>query len=245
MIRPMHMPLQLSLRLKKIGEAHRSNLIKALVISLGIHGFLLLQTPRLADDAESHSSSTAPPILHIHLESRNNASETASVDAAIKEAPPKPTLKHIVNSPRQAVRFSESVQLKEPPPPTKMASASAEPWSWQNSPQTASIDKQAPPEDIVDAEGLRQYRWDLAIATRRFRTEADSIQEKTHIGVTEVRVAIEGSAPNVVLQSSSGQRLLDQAAMRILNDSVRITPIPPSLHNKAFSVTFRVEFGEE
>lgn len=243
----MHIPLQLSLCLKKTGEPHRSKLIKALVISLGIHGFLLLQTPRLADDAESRSPPTASPVLHIHLEPRNNVSETASGDTAIKEAPPKPTLEHIVKPPSQAMRISESVQPEEPPSPAKMASASTEPWSWKNSPQTASIDKQAPPEDVVDAEGLRQYRWDLAIATRRFRAEADSIhaQTATHPSIAEIRINIDGTTPTVLLQSSSGQHSLDLMAMRILDRSVRITPIPPSLHNKSFSVTLRVEFGEE
>lgn len=243
----MHMPLQLSLCLKKTGELHRSNLIKALVISLGIHGFLLLQTPRLTDDAESHSPSTAPPILHIHLESRSDTPETTSVDAENKATLPKPALEHIVTSPIQTMRIPKSVRPEEPPPPTKITSASSEPWSWQNSPQTASLDKQSPPEDIVDTEGLRQYRWDLAMAAQHFRAEADSIhtQAAPHPGIAEIRINIDGTTPTVLLQSSSGQNSLDLMAMRILDHSVRITPIPPSLHNKAFSVTLRMEFGEE
>lgn len=188
------------------------------------------QTPRNA---------AIEPLARVANDSKANSAITA-IDA--DATPTRPLSDHSAASRLGPVSPPSTDPSQAHREPTVHTPASV---PWQSPSVSASVAERASSEDVVDAEGLRQYRWDLAIAARRFRAQTDAIQA-ARIGVTELRIHIEDGTPHpALLQSSSGQNWLDQAAIRMLNDSIRSTPIPLKLRNKTFSITLRVEFGEE
>jgi len=96
----------------------------------------------------------------------------------------------------------------------------------------------------VDANGLRQYRLGLAVSARRYKLYPSRARENGWSGAAEVRVAItaNGVPQPPQLLRSSGQPLLDAAALEMIGNAARHTEVPASLRGLAYSVSLPVVF---
>jgi protein TonB len=101
--------------------------------------------------------------------------------------------------------------------------------------------------DGVSADGLRQYRIDLAGAARRFRHYPAVARSRGWEGVAEVVVSVNVGVPVplVKLHRTSGHALLDEQAVEMLTRAVAATPLPESLRGRSFSVPMPIRFSLE
>lgn len=96
----------------------------------------------------------------------------------------------------------------------------------------------------LDADGVRQYRVNLASAARRFKRYPAQALEKGWSGSAEVELAIaaSGVAQPPRLMSSSGHELLDEAALTMIGRAAQATLVPASLSGRAFAVKLPIMF---
>jgi periplasmic protein TonB len=99
----------------------------------------------------------------------------------------------------------------------------------------------------VSAEGLRQYRIELAGAARRFRIYPALARSRGWEGVAEVSIAVHAGvpSPSVKLVKSSGYEVLDEQALDMLSRAVAATPLPESLQGRSFVVPMPIRFSLE
>lgn len=104
-----------------------------------------------------------------------------------------------------------------------------------------------PAGDPVSADGLRQYRIELASAARRFRHYPAMARSRGWEGVSEIVVSVNIGVPTpaVKLQRSSGNALLDEQAIEMLARAVAATPLPESLRNRSFTMPMPIRFSLE
>lgn len=96
----------------------------------------------------------------------------------------------------------------------------------------------------VSADGLRQYRLDLAGSARRFRSYPALARARGWQGVAEFTVsAAPGMPPVVRLSRSSGHAVLDEQAQEMLTRAVAQTAIPDSLRGAGFTVPMPIRFS--
>lgn len=96
----------------------------------------------------------------------------------------------------------------------------------------------------LDADGVRQYRVNLATAARRFKRYPALALEMGWSGSAQIEVAIaaSGVAQPPRLMGSSGHELLDEAALAMIGRAAQATLVPASLRGRAFAVKLPVVF---
>lgn len=98
----------------------------------------------------------------------------------------------------------------------------------------------------VSADGLRQYRIDLAGAARRFRGYPALARSRGWEGVTEMTVFVDvAGVPAVRMTGSSGHAVLDEQALEMMGRAVAQTPLPEILRGRSFSVPLPIRFSLE
>lgn len=97
----------------------------------------------------------------------------------------------------------------------------------------------------VDADDMRQYRLSLATAARRFKRYPALARERGWEGATEVALKANAlvSLPEVVLVNSSGRSILDEQALEMIRQAVRITMLPEGLKGRDFRILLPVKFS--
>lgn len=111
------------------------------------------------------------------------------------------------------------------------ASVSPQPW-------------QPPRADPADSGTLDQYRLSLMGQARRYKRYPSQAMEKGWTGKVEVRLVVgpDGTMQGVLVKSSSGYAVLDNQAIDIVKKAKPLTPIPPALRGREFSVDVPVIF---
>ena len=99
--------------------------------------------------------------------------------------------------------------------------------------------------EVVSADALRQYRIDLASAARRFRSYPAMARARGWEGTVELAVVVPagGLPPLVRLVRSSGHAVLDEQAQAMLQQAVRVAPLPDSLRNRELNVALPIRFS--
>jgi protein TonB len=100
-------------------------------------------------------------------------------------------------------------------------------------------------DDGISAQGLRDYRFALATAARRFKRYPAPARESGWEGTAEVAVIFNRWSPGaqVVLVRSSGRDVLDKEALSMLQQAAGATDLPDSLWSKSFRVVLPVVFS--
>ncbi|MEF8756112.1 MAG: TonB family protein [Accumulibacter sp.] len=100
------------------------------------------------------------------------------------------------------------------------------------------------PATAVSADDLRQYRIDLAIASRRFKGYPVLARERGWEGRVEVAISVSAwqPRPQFSLARSSGHAPLDQQAVAILEQAAAATLLPAGLRGRDFRILLPVEF---
>ena len=96
----------------------------------------------------------------------------------------------------------------------------------------------------AERQAVKQYTIELSrVMSKLRRYPADELQQG-HEGRVELHmeVASDGSARGIEIETSSGHRSLDLAAMRSMQQAARMTPVPALLRGTAFSVRVHVAF---
>jgi len=100
------------------------------------------------------------------------------------------------------------------------------------------------PPDMPSADGLRQYRLNLAREARRFKRYPVQARERGWEGVVVVVVNTVAGAehPQVMLSQSSGFEILDQEALELVTQAIRTALIPDSLRGRLFGLTLPIHY---
>lgn len=97
----------------------------------------------------------------------------------------------------------------------------------------------------LDAESVRQYRFSLALAARRFKPGTDANGGRIGRGTVEVAVlGHRGAAlPQVVLHHSSGIALLDDEAVDMMKRAAGVAALPDGMRGRDFRIVMPLLFG--
>lgn len=195
--------------------------------------------PRPALLAMVAARPAAPPSLP-EKPQRARAPAPAPVVARPPLKPPAPLA---VRHPSARSAPAETTPLPSDSAPVAAAAAPAlPPVSAAGPPAAVSA-----PAESVSADGLRQYRIDLAVAARRFRMYPAVARARGWEGVAEVSIAVSAgpAEPDLRLARSSGHAVLDEQALQMLARALASTPLPESLRGRRFVLAVPVRFSLE
>lgn len=173
-------------------------------------------------------------------------------------APPKPVLTRPTPEPA-----ASSVVQEPPAPPAPVPQAPVAP----SAPPVASVPAAAAPAppaprveqpsapsaapattnragDAADAGNLDQYRLALIGMARKYKRYPSQAMERGWTGKVEVRLVIgaNGNIASALVKTSSGYDVLDNQALDMIKKAKPVTPIPPALRGREFSIDIPVIF---
>ena len=99
----------------------------------------------------------------------------------------------------------------------------------------------------LDADDVRQYRFSLALAARRFKPGSTADAGGMPSGSVEIAVSgYRGEAlAQVVMHRSSGVALLDEQAVIMMKQAAGVAPLPDRMRGRDFRIVIRLLFGTE
>lgn len=218
-------------------------LLKALLLSLMLHGLLLTwlaprEMPSLPAPGILQARLRAgPPVQQPGPIARPQRSEQAPRRASGQQASPASRGRSAL-----APRVSPNAEL---PGLASLAPASGEVGAVAPGAAVASdaAPDPAPAATVGDPDALREFRMALARAARAARHYPAMARERGQEGVVRLRLSWrQGMAsPRISLQQGSGHPLLDEAAQEMLRQALAATPLPREL--PAFDFVLPVEFS--
>ncbi len=237
-------------------------LLKALIVSLSAHAFLLLETPRLLPvSPEVPSAAITVSMQRAGSGTPPPAVRQPEIRAAAKPAAPK-TPEQKKKASVLAVSDQSSTSAVSPPPvaltaePGTVAAPSvAEPARGSASgsvggslPADTPLSGpglQPPREEGISANEIRQYRTSLAISAKPFKRYPPLARERGWEGDVEVVLDFRRlrPGPEVSVASSSGWTVLDDQALEMIRRAVRVTDLPASLKGQDFRVLVPITFS--
>ena len=231
----------------------------ALVCSLLGHGVLLfamplllppVQTPRLSGamevnlrmgavlhPASAPMSLPEPPEMTAKPPTPSRMPATPPPVKKLTPVPAPPVLSAAGVNPAPPEQRGDGQEIKNIPPMVAAeASAGADGASGQGAIAPA-------PEGVGDA--LQDYKFALMGAAGRFKRYPALARARGHEGrVSLLLIWRPGMrAPQVTLQQSAGNGLLDEQGLSMLRQAAAQTPLPPMLFERAFSLPLSVEFS--
>lgn len=101
-----------------------------------------------------------------------------------------------------------------------------------------------PPREDVSADGIRQYRLNLAREARRFKHYPPLARQRGWEGVAVVVVNTVAGAdlPQATLSQSSGFDALDEEALDLVGQAIRNASLPDSLRGRKFALTLPIHY---
>ncbi|MFA6313515.1 MAG: TonB family protein [Sterolibacterium sp.] len=229
----------------------RSGLGPALAISLGLHAVLLLQT--LHADSILRSVRPATP-AGSSLDATLRGSMVPHV--GVTKFPARPAATAQTMPPRPETTVSKPAMHSSPAVADAIAAPADQGGVSGRLPVVAAVTEMPSPaasttadrlssEAGLNAGGLRQYRLDLAAESRRFKRYPPQALAQGWHGTAEVRVAVavSGVPQFAQLTTSSGQGILDAAALDMINQAALHTVVPSSLRGREFSVLLPISFA--
>jgi protein TonB len=97
----------------------------------------------------------------------------------------------------------------------------------------------------ADGDDRRRYRQTLKAAAQRFRRYPALARERGWEGTVDVALVFDGhaTAPEVSIVSSSGRALLDEQALAMLTQAVRVASMPEALKGRHLRIELPVTFS--
>ena len=97
----------------------------------------------------------------------------------------------------------------------------------------------------VGDDGVSEYRTRLAMGAKRFKRYPALARNRGWEGKIEVALEFQrdDSDPVISLKTSCGKSILDEQALEMIRQAVRVTDIPEPLKGQAFRLLFPVEFS--
>lgn len=215
--------------------AHTRLLLPSLLLSLSLHALFLLQQAETPGDGGRR-------------ETENNARLDAHLRPQSKTASPPELAPPVVNSPAVASPPSRLPKESRPRPASFSETPPPGPLETQPTQETPTVSPPRTPDtgkgSFAEGEGVRTYRIALARAARSFRNYPQTARETGSGGLVKVRLDINEAGrpqPGILLESS-GQDVLDAAALDMLDRAAQQVNVPASLLGQAFQMVIPVEF---
>ncbi len=233
----------------------RRTLVQALIVSLLIHGVLLLRVVNLFPVQMDVPGATINAV--IRRDSQGESSKPVSTPVEKPRAKPvKPAAPVVRNTvEKQTVVAEPSPVLIATPPAPATPSEARDAGQHALTSAGAAVRRRVstegvatatvPARESISAEDLSQYSISLGRAIRRFRHYPALAKERGWEGTAEVTLNFNALSrmPDVVLFRSSGRAILDEQALAMMTQAVRVTTLPESLKGRDFSVPKSVVFG--
>lgn len=232
-------------------------LVRALTVSLLAHAALLLG---VASSLPVQPDGPATTIKVVMID-RGSGDPRKPVEAPAEKPPMAPVKASIPDrSPKPVIRRRALKQIVVPEKPSALVAVPQAPSTMQDHrpSTTPSPDQtvqgagggnaalsQVATRAGVDADDMRQYRLSLATAARRFKRYPALARERGWEGATEVALQVNAllSRPEVELVNSSGRSILDEQALEMIRQAVRITMLPEGLKGRDFRILLPVKFS--
>lgn len=234
---------------------HNRTLLKALIVSLSAHAFLLVEVftflPVRPEASPMTISVSIQPAVGERQLPQSQRSESGVLPATASATKPK--------------RLKASPRVLAVADPSSIGTVPAEvftpPMSVESSGDFTSDhagrdhgggDVPAPraivqpsPEDGVSAEAVRQYRTSLAISAKRFKRYPALARERGWEGDVEVVLDFHRvlPGPEVSVASSSGKAVLDEQAAEMIRQAARTTEVPDGLKGRNFRMRMPISFS--
>lgn len=223
------------------------SLRRPLLLSLGLHCLVL-------SGVQFESSQRGATGSRLQATLSNRPSEAAIVPSpakpakAPKQAPVSPRLSVSAADDHRIVTAAGAPVL---PSPSIAPAAAAAPQGMAAAAPVPAIMAEAAPASAgaqpaqISAEGLRLYRLQLAREARRFKHYPQQAREHGWEGTSEVTVNASSalSVPTVALTRSSGYAVLDEQALEMIGQAVRLVALPELLRGRDFRMPIPVRFG--
>jgi TonB family protein len=196
-----------------------AGLVRALLLSLLLHGVLLLPSPwpniqtGLRGEGRNLQAVLRPPALAA-------VGESARTERLVRSDASSATVATPVSGGRRL-----------PPPEHQLAASKAQ-----------TINESA---DELDAESLTLYRLALARALRGLPAYPEAARSQRLAGVVEIAIIADpvAAVPLVVVEQGSGYAVLDQAALALINRAVRTAPLPAGMPHRPWRTRLPVHFS--
>ncbi len=224
-------------------DCRQRPLFAALCLSLALHLLVLLgaewRMPERAAAQDAGSETAASPMQVLvrarALPTAAPAEKSRAEPARVRREAPQPVTTAAAVLPSAA---PSPVTVPAPAPSAVPAASSGD----MRGGDTAAVEATA---GGVSADGLRQYRIDLAGAARRYRSYPALARSRGWEGLAELTVSAGSGGATVRLARSSGYPLLDDQAVDMLTRAVAQTPLPESLRGRSFSFPLPIRFSLE
>jgi protein TonB len=225
----------------------------AVAASIVLHVAVIVGLP----DLWTYSSAPATAPLNARLQPGVSASDAPAAPAAVPETPPRPAIERapvrpVAKATPRADRSERAARVVpetvapaatpvNPPEQTALAPSSGAAGAAGHGEPTLAP---RAGDDALDLGSLAQYRLALIGAAKHHRLYPESAVERGWQGRVTVRLAIDadGSVAAALVRRSSGHGALDRQAVEMLRKAAGLTPLPPALRSREFSVDVPVLF---
>ncbi len=233
-------------------------LVIGILVSFLVHASLLALFPGMR---QGPPAATGPIVMTATIATIAAAPLQKSVETPPEPERPRPAVKPPPEAPKPVLTRPDSApsatapRVAEPPPPAPVQQASAPPSvpAPVNVPRAAEAQSvpaapapsAAPQPDTADRGNLDQFRMALLGAANRYKRYPAIAMEKGWAGKVEIRIIIgtNGMTQSILVKTSSGFELLDRTAIDMVTKAKPMTPIPPALRGREFTVDIPVIFS--
>lgn len=239
----------------------RRTLVRALIVSLLVHAGLLLGVTRMLPARVEPSVAAIKVVMNRALPGAAQQSTTvpaagrpvsggvpSTPDAPKTEAkklavPDSPSRDRVVPAAASSAVVQDVAKASSVP-----AGAGAGP-SEETPPPSGALAARGrsslPPQDGVDAEDVKQYRFSLGVYAHQFKRYPALARERGWEGIVEVALVFRRQPPEpaISLARSSGKKILDDQALEMIRQAVRKTDLPDRLKGRDFRVVLEVVFS--
>lgn len=183
------------------------------------------QTPRPAEPERAKPQVKPPPEAPRPVLTRPDSAPSANAPRVVEAPPPAP--------------------VQQAAPPSVQAPANVPRAAEVQAPPVAPGPPAAPRIEATDAGNLDQYRVALLGAANRYKRYPAIAMEKGWAGRVEIRIVIgtNGMTQSIAVKTSSGFEILDKTALDMVTKAKPMTPIPPALRGREFTVDIPVIFS--
>jgi len=210
---------------------HLRQLILPIAVSLLSHGLLVWSVTGLAPNQEVQAGNN--PSVRIRLQ-----------QAPLN--PRQPEAQLAATDDTTAARLPEERSYPQSAPNELLAETPSRGDAPTESEQNGD-GSPAPFRPSINLAGLRQYHQALSQASRQFKNYPQAALEAGLRGRVAIRltVAENGVALGLTLIGSSGNPMLDRAALEVMRLAASHTEVPESLRDRNFTIDLAMDFNPE
>lgn len=237
-------------------------LLKALIVSLLAHAFLLLETPRLlpvrpevpsaaitVSMQRTGNGTPRPPVRAPETKAAEKPAASKTPEqkkkTSVLAVPDQPSTSAVSSPPVASTAEPDAIAVPSAAAPAKGSASGSVGGSVPADTRLSGPGSQPPRQEGINADEVRQYRTSLAISAKPFKRYPALARERGWEGNVEIVLDFRRLRPDpeVSVASSSGRTVLDDQALEMIRRAVRVTDLPASLKGQDFRVLVPIRFN--